>query len=186
MILPGRIREIFAASRCLHSKQEVEAALDRMAAEMNASLAETNPIFLCVVIGGIIPLGNLLPRLDFPLSVDYVHATRYGSSTKGGKLEWRVKPTHKLKDRTIVIVDDILDGGITLAAIVKHCREHEARHVYTAVLVDKETRRMPEGHQKADYTGLTVEDSYVFGYGMDYNEYLRNAPGIYAISPEHL
>lgn len=185
MILPEHIQEVFAKSTCLYSKNDVEAALDRMAYAIGQKLADTNPIFLCVVIGGIVPMGNLLPRLDFPLTVDYVHASRYRGATSGGELHWKVKPSVSLRDRTVVLVDDILDGGITLAQIINYCRSEGAKDVYSAVLVDKHHVRLPEGLQHADFVGLTVDNYYVFGYGMDYKEYLRNAPGIYAVAKEH-
>lgn len=185
MLLPQHIREIFSKSQCLFTKAQVEEALDNMAHEISHRLAEKNPIFLCVVVGGIIPLGNLLPRLDFPLLVDYVHATRYRNDTVGKDLQWKVKPSCDMRGRTVVVVDDILDGGVTLEAIINYCREAGAEEVFSAVLVDKCHARLPNGHQRADFSGLQVDNHYVFGYGMDYKGYLRNAPGIYMI-PEEL
>jgi len=181
MLLPQHIREIFSKSSCLFTREQVEQALDIMAKEINERLADKNPIFLCVVVGGIIPLGNLLPRLDFPLVVDYVHATRYREDTVGKDLQWKAKPSCNMQGRTVVVVDDILDGGITLGAIVDYCKEQGAAEVFTAVLVDKCHARLANGHQNADFSGLKVDNHYVFGYGMDYKGYLRNAPGIYVI-----
>jgi hypoxanthine phosphoribosyltransferase len=183
--IPESIREVYAKSTCLYTRDQVEATLDQLAIDMHAQLADKNPILLCVVIGGIVPLGNLLPRLDFPLEVDYVHATRYRGEKSGGELHWKAKPSCDMQGRTVVIVDDILDGGITLAEIVKYCQQQGASSVQTAVLVDKEVAREPAGLKTADYIGLTVGNDYVFGYGMDYHEYLRNAPGIYKAAPEH-
>lgn len=184
MTLPEHIHEVFSRAKCLYSKMEVEAALDRMATDISHSLSESNPIFLCVVVGGIIPLGNLLPRLDFPLEVDYVHATRYRGDTMGKDLQWKVKPSCNMKGRTVIVVDDILDGGVTLSAIIEYCQEQEAGTVHSAVLVDKCHARLPNGHKKANFSGLEVENHYVFGYGMDYKGYLRNAPGVYMVAPE--
>jgi len=185
MVLPGHIREVFAKATCLFSKTEVDAALDKLATEISFQLSHTNPIFICVVVGGIVPLGNLLPRLDFPLEVDYVHATRYRNTTSGHELQWLVKPSCDMSDRTVIVVDDILDGGITLQAIINYCKDNGAAAVYSVVLVEKEDARLPEGLPSADFSGLTVENHYVFGYGMDYKGYLRNAPGIYVVAPEH-
>src|SRR3990167_122043 len=133
-ILPEHIREVLAKATCLYSKTAVNAALDKMAAEISAELSLANPLFLCVVIGGIVPLGNLLPRLDFPLEVDYIHATRYQNKIVGSEIAWKALPKCSLKNRTVVIVDDVLDGGITLAEIVKYCQSEGAREVLTAVL----------------------------------------------------
>ena len=183
--MPEHIRDVFSKSTCLFSKSEVDAALDNMATALSYRFSHQDPVFLCVVVGGIVMLGNLLPRLNFPLEVDYVHATRYGKGTSGKELAWKVYPDTELKDRTVVIVDDILDGGITLKAITDYCHQQQARSVTTAVLVDKPNARLTEGIQQADFSGLDIENHYVFGFGMDYKGYLRNAPGIYMVAPEH-
>ncbi|MDD4913519.1 MAG: hypoxanthine-guanine phosphoribosyltransferase [Methylococcales bacterium] len=163
----------------LYDSQQVEAALDRMAAEITAQLQDSNPLVLCVINGGIIPTGKLLPRLDFPLMLDSIHASRYRNTTAGSaKIHWLFKPTTPLADRTILIIDDILDEGYTLRAIVDYCLEQGARKVYTAALLDKMLGT--EKPVQADFVGLTVENHYLFGYGMDYKGYLRNADGVYA------
>lgn len=185
MTTPAAIQEVFKHAICLHDEQTVEQALDTMAEAITEKIGDKNPILLCVLVGSVIPTGMLLPRLGFPLEVDYVHASRYRSSTKGYELEWIAKPRTSLKGRTVLVIDDILDGGITLAEIIKYCQAEGAQEVYSAVLVDKPKVREEGGLLKADFTGLEVEDRYVFGYGLDYHEYLRNAPGIYAVSPEH-
>lgn len=183
--LSKHIKEVLAKSTRLFSKEDIEHALDKLAYEISESLGDKNPVFLCVLSGGIIPLGNLLPRLDFPLEVNYVHASRYGSKTYGSRLKWKAKPTTDLNNRTVVVVDDILDEGVTLAAIVKYCKKQGANEVYTTVLIDKIKKRDLGGLEKADFVGLEIEDVYVFGYGLDYKEYLRNAPGIYVVAKEH-
>lgn len=154
--------------------------MDKMAQNMTQVLATTNPLFLCVVIGGIVTLGNLLPRLYFPLEVDYIHATRYRNALEGGQLQWRAEPHCSLEGRTVVIVDDILDTGLTLVEIIKYCKNKHADKVYSAVLVDKKVSRQKSGLLTADFTGLSVPNLYVYGYGMDYKGYLRNVAGIYA------
>src|SRR3989338_11004409 len=142
-----------------------------MAIEIHDRLSQENPIFLCVVVGGIVTLGNLLPRLDFPLEVDYIHATRYQNKTVGQALAWKAVPQRSLKNRAVLIVDDILDGGVTLSEIVNYCRGQGAREVLTAVLVDKNNARLPQGLPHADFSGLFVDNHYVFGFGMDYKSY---------------
>lgn len=185
MTIPQKIQEVYEKATCLYNKQEVETALDNMAQAIHTKLKDSNPVLLCVMIGSLIPAGNLLPRLNFPLELDYVHATRYRGATSGGELKWLVEPQTSLKDRTVLIIEDILDGGLTLTAIVDYCRKQGASAVYTAVLLDKQATRVAGGLPKADFTGITMEDGYVFGYGMDYQGYLRNAPGIYVVAPEH-
>jgi hypoxanthine phosphoribosyltransferase len=156
-----------------------------MAAQIHQQLSDKNPIILCVMIGGMVPMANLLLRLDFPLEVDYVHATRYRGEITGGALHWKVKPSVDLQGRAVLVVDDILDGGVTLAAILEEVKAMGASQVYSAVLVDKHHKRVENGLKHADFVGLEIDDHYIFGYGMDYNEYLRNAPGIYIVAPEH-
>ncbi|MCX7116566.1 MAG: hypoxanthine-guanine phosphoribosyltransferase [Legionellales bacterium] len=185
MLMPERIKTIYEKSTCLFTTKEVEAALDQMAIQIHQKLSDKNPIILCVMIGGLIPLGNLLPRLDFPLEVDYVHATRYRGAISGGEVHWKVRPSLHLQGRTVLIVDDILDGGVTLAAIKAEVSAMGAAEVYCAVLVDKHHQRVENGLDHADFVGLEVEDHYIFGYGMDYKEYLRNAPGIFVVSEDH-
>lgn len=185
MSIPLKIKSVYEKSSCLYTTHEVEAALDRMAIKIHETLHDKNPIIICVMIGGLIPLGNLLPRLDFPLEVDYVHATRYNGDITGGDIVWKVKPSASLEGRTVLVVDDILDGGITLAVIIEEMKKLGAKEVLSAVLVDKYCKRLPHGVQKADFVGLEVDDHYIFGYGMDYNEYLRNAPGIFVVHPDH-
>lgn len=185
MTIPDKIKEVYEKSSCLFTTNEVEAALDRMAINIHKELQDQNPVLVCVMVGGLVLLGNLLPRLDFPLEVDYVHATRYRGEITGGDIVWKVRPSTNLKGRTVLVVDDILDGGITLASIIDEIKTLGAEKVYSAVLVDKYRKRVPNGLKKADFVGLQVEDHYIFGYGMDYNEYLRNAPGIFVVHPEH-
>jgi hypoxanthine phosphoribosyltransferase len=172
------IKHLQATADLLHSEQEVEAAIDKMAHEINIALADRNPLLLCVINGGIVTFGKLLTRLTIPLTIDSIHASRYQNQTSGGSIKWLVQPETPLKGRTVLIVDDILDEGITLEALHQYCREQGATAVYSAVLVDKIL-----DHEKpltADFIGLSVENRYLFGYGMDYKGYLRNAPGIYA------
>ena len=185
MNLPQQIQEVYKKATCLYTTDDVSQALDKMAAEIHSKLENENPVVLCVMIGAIIPLGHLLTRLDFPLEVDYVHATRYRGQLQGGEIHWKSTPRVDLNGRTVLIVDDVLDGGITLQAIVDYCQEQGAKAVFTAALVEKQNTRIDGGLEKADFIGLSCDDRYIFGYGLDYKEYLRNAPGIYAVAPEH-
>jgi len=164
----------------LYSTEEVEAAIDTMARAITGELQDKNPVILCLMIGAVIIVGKILTRLNFPLQLEYVHATRYQGTTTGGNVQWVRSPSVPLKDRTVLIIDDILDEGVTLATMIEECKKAEAAKIYTAVLADKQTKTN-RALQKADFTGLTLPDQYVFGYGMDYKGYLRNAPGIYAV-----
>lgn len=172
---------VWQEADCLHDQSAVEAALDRMGREITEALAKRDPLVLCVMNGGLVAAGHLLTRLSFPLQVDYLHATRYRGDVEGAaELHWLVRPQLPLAGRTVLVIDDILDEGRTLAGILDYCRQHEAASVYSAVLVLKHHGRRDPRIQ-ADFVGVEVDDHYVFGYGMDYKEYLRNAPGIYAV-----
>lgn len=177
----AQVRQVMREADLLHSQAEIETAITRVAQEVTAKLSDTNPVVFCVMNGGLIFTGQLLTQLDFPLEQSYLHATRYRSETRGGDLFWKAKPEVSFIDRTVLIVDDILDEGHTLAAIVDFCRHAGASQVYTAVLLDKQHQRKADPNFKADFVGLNCQDRFVFGYGMDYKGYWRNAAGIYAV-----
>jgi hypoxanthine phosphoribosyltransferase len=178
--------EIANRAECLYDQHQVEMALSRMAEEITLKLHDQNPIVLCVMIGALIPTGYLLTRLNFPLTVDYVHATRYQGAVNGGKLHWLVEPKQSLEGRTVLVVDDIMDGGLTLAAILEYCQTKGAKDVYSAVLVDKKRERESGVNFEPDFVGVQTENRFLFGFGLDYEEYLRNAPGIFAVANEDL
>ena len=181
----NKMREVLKEAECLYSMNDINQALDKMGADITAKLANSNPLILCVMIGALIPTGHLLTRLEFPLEVDYIHATRYRGTTRGGDLHWLVEPRQSLKGRTVLVVDDIMDGGLTLAAIIDYCKQMGATAVYTAVMVDKVRKREPGVNFEPDFSGLKTEDRFLVGFGLDYDEYLRNLPGIYAVAAQH-
>jgi hypoxanthine phosphoribosyltransferase len=129
--------------------------------------------------GAVVFSGQLLPLLRFPLELDYVHATRYADTTRGGALEWKVRPRVPVRGRTLLVLDDILDAGITLAAIRADLLAAGAAEVFSAVFADKETGRSKP--VLADFVGLRLPDRYVFGFGMDVRGAWRNLPEIYAL-----
>ncbi len=171
---------VYRAADCLYDEATVRAAVERLAGEVTAALGGHNPILLCPMTGGVVVAGHLLPRLDFPLEFDYVHATRYAGALHGGELTWKVRPAIELAGRHVLIVDDVLDRGITLAALVEFCRREGAVGVHTLVLINKRCERAVA--IEADFVGLNAPDRYLFGWGMDYQGYLRNVPGIYAVA----
>lgn len=166
---------------CLCPETEVQAAIAHMAEAITERLADANPVLFCVMNGGLIFTGQLLPQLNFPLQAEYLHASRYRHETSGGIIEWKVEPAIDLQDRSVLVLDDILDEGTTLLAIVDYCKKHGAKEVLTAVLVEKDHDRKARPGLTGDFTGMVIEDRFLFGYGMDYKGYWRNAPGIYAV-----
>ena len=173
------IQNILAKADQLYTEREISDVLDEMAANIELRLQDKYPLCLSVMTGALLLTGQLLPRLNFPLEIDYIHASRYRGATSGSDLHWIKYPSISLQDRTVLVIDDILDEGLTLQAIVKYCQEAGAQEILTAVLVEKQLDNRP-GLPKADFTGLIVPNRYVFGYGMDYQGQLRYVPGIYA------
>ncbi|QXP91255.1 hypoxanthine-guanine phosphoribosyltransferase [Methylococcus capsulatus] len=172
------IRQVETAAERLYSEAEVENAIVRLAAEITEAIADRNPIVMTILTGGIVFAGKLLTHLRFPLELDAIGATRYRGRTAGGVTHWRLEPDLSLQGRTVLLVDDILDEGVTLAEVREHCLDRGAERVLIAVLVDKDLGR--EKPCRADFVGLVTENRYLFGYGLDYKGYLRNAAGIYA------
>lgn len=184
MQLFEKIKQIQSRAECLYTMDQLNAALDKMAAAITHELSDTNPLVLAVMTGALIPLGHLLSRLHFPLQIDYIHATRYRGKTRGGDLHWLVEPRQAIKDRTVLVFDDIMDGGLTLAAILDYCQQFGAHQVYSAVMVNKIRKRELGVDFEPDFVGVTTEDRFLVGFGLDYEEYLRNIPGIFAVADE--
>jgi hypoxanthine phosphoribosyltransferase len=175
------IRRMRDEAECLADEATVNAAIDRMASDITKRLFNADPLILVVLNGGLVLTGNLLPRLDFPLELSWLHVTRYGQCSQGGEIEWHASPNANVQGRTVLVVDDILDVGHTLLAIVEYLRGQGASEVFTAVLVDKQHGRKALPGLKADFTGLELPDRFMFGSGMDYRGYWRNAAGIHAV-----
>ena len=174
-----KARAILADADLIHSESVVQAALNQVAQAIRGRLADRHPVVLCVMTGGVVFCGQLMAKLDFPVDFDYLHATRYGPETQGGKISWRTAPWTSVKGRTVLVVDDILDEGVTLAAVKESLKRLGADEVLTAVFADKLNGK--EKPIAADFVGLTVPDRFVFGYGMDVDGAWRNLPAIYAM-----
>ena len=158
---------------------EVRAAIDRVAGEIQAQFADRYPLVLVVMGGAVVFAGQLLPLLRMPLDLDYIHATRYGVATKGGGIDWKVVPPAGVKGRAVLVLDDILDGGQTMAAIRDRLLKLGATSFHCAVLVEKMlAAKKPIA---ADFVGLRIPDRFVFGCGMDAKGYWRNLPEIRAM-----
>jgi hypoxanthine phosphoribosyltransferase len=173
-------RAALRSARRLYSSRDVERALTRMAQQLAPRLVDANAVVLAVMHGGAYAALELCRRFDFPHEFDYVHVTRYGRGTHGGRLRWRVRPRATLAGRTVLVVDDILDRGETLRALAVELRRVGVARLYTAVLVAKRvagSSRRPT----VDAAGLEVDDVFVFGSGMDVGGYWRALPGIFAL-----
>ena len=182
--MTASLEQVLATADVIHDRASVDRAIATMAADIAKDYEGTVPVYLTVMHGGMpfaaqlaMELGVLRQDLEF----DYLHATRYRGETSGGELVWKHRPATELQGRRVLLVDDILDEGHTMAGIVAWCRAQGASEVRIAALAVKQHDRCVEG-MCADYVGLQVPDRYVFGFGMDYHEQGRNLPAIYALA----
>ncbi len=181
--LPANCKQVF-------NFNEIDQALNTLATKLNKQLVNETPLVLCVMQGGLVFSGQLIPKLDCMLEVDYIHATRYSNETSGGELTWKAYPVASLSNRTVLILDDILDEGKTLQSIIQYCEAQGASRILSAVLLKKNHQRgvTDKAIDSAliDHVALTVEDNYVFGFGMDMNGEYRQLDGIYALDGDGL
>jgi len=179
MLADGDAWKILNEADRVCSAEEVSSAVQRMAAEITRALAGRLPLVLSVMGGGVVFTGQILPLLRFPLEFDYLHVTRYRDATRGGTVEWKVLPRVPVKDRVVLVLDDILDEGETLAAVRDVILQRGALSCHCAVLADKDIGKSKP--IQADFVGIRVPDRYVFGFGMDVHGAWRNLPEIYAL-----
>lgn len=172
--------EVNANSECLFNLNEIELALSVMVKNITQDMGNSHPIVLGVMRGALAMLGYILPRFSFYVEVDYVHVSRYQNQLIPGDILWLREPHISLMGRSVLLVDDILDQGVTLKAISEKCYALGASEVKIAVLCKKNIRNFTPAIA-ADYVALDVPDAYIFGYGMDYEGGWRNAPGIYKL-----
>ncbi|XXQ68364.1 hypoxanthine-guanine phosphoribosyltransferase [Neisseriaceae bacterium B1] len=171
-------QQLFQAAELIYSEAQCEAALQHMAQDITRDLGQSYPLVLPVMGGAVVFTGKLLPLLQFPLDFDYIHITRYGDKLQGGEFRWLREPQN-VAGRDVLVLDDILDEGHTLAAVQEHILAAGAKSCRTAVFANKLIDKL-KPHQ-ANYIGLDVPNRYVFGYGMDAKNMWRNLGAIYAI-----
>jgi hypoxanthine phosphoribosyltransferase len=181
-----RALALLADAELIFDAMAVQQAVDKVARELNLRFNGTGaaafPLVLGVMGGAVVFCGQLLTRLQFPLEFDYMHVTRYGSKDQGGTIEWKVIPRSSVEGRTVLVLDDILDEGETLAHVKERLLEMGAAEVVLAVFADKDIGKAKP--VQADHIGLTLPNKFVVGYGMDAYGYWRNLPDIRAIKTE--
>ena len=174
------ISSVLPHADCLWTSDQLKPVYDELSSQISSDLSAHNPLMLCVMNGGLFLTAELLQRMEFLLELDYIHATRYQGETEGGEMQWIRFPADKIQGRHVLIIDDILDIGITLKEIQSACHQAGAADVKSVVLTTKQHDRRIE-NVASDYVGVEVEDRYVFGCGMDYKGYYRNLNAIYAV-----
>lgn len=178
MLSNQQANDILNQAELIISAGEVQAAVMKVAREINTVLTDVHPLLLSVMGGAVVFTGQLLPLLTFPLDFDYVHVSRYGSNQQGGALHWKVEPRENVTGRVVLVVDDILDEGETLAAVKQRVLDLGATKFYSAVFADKQIAKAKP--IDADFVGVELPDRFVFGFGMDIHGAWRNLPAIYA------
>ena len=158
---------------------QVTTALDRLARQITSDLSRSRPIAVAIMNGGLVFAGHLLTRLAFPLECDYIHVRRYGRLMHGGELEWIAGPHVDVRGRTVLLLDDILDEGRTLAVVREALIARGAAAIRIAAFARKDRGAPPA--IEADYVGVSVPDRFVFGFGMDVDGEFRNLPAVYAL-----
>lgn len=176
---PEKARHLLDTADLVVSGPAVSEAVARLAREISTQLADAFPLVLCVMRGSVIFAGQLLPQLRFPLEFDYLDVTRYGTATQGGEIAWKVHPGTDVAGRVVMVLDDILDEGKTLATIRDKVLAAGASRFISVVFAEKETGKPKP--ISADFVGVHVPDRYVFGFGMDVGGVWRNLPEIYAL-----
>ena len=184
----ARARSLLDNAEEIFDQKAVDAAVRRVAATLNDRFGNPDdaafPLVLGVMGGAVVFTGQLLPQLSFPLEFDYIHVSRYGDDDQGGRVVWKVIPRPNVAGRTIIVLDDILDEGETLAHVKQRLLDMGAAEVIITVFADKIIKRSKP--VKADIVGLTIPDKFVVGFGMDVYGYWRNLPGLWAIRQEDL
>ena len=173
-------QRVLAEADCVCDAATVSTVYDRLAAEFEREYAGLNPLVLVVMNGAMIPATEMLKRVRFPFELDYLHATRYRGATSGGGLLWKRQPQADMAGRHVLVIDDILDEGHTLLAIRKALLEFQPASLKVAVLAEKRPPTRAPG-ASAEFIGVLLPNRYVFGCGMDYKEYWRQLPAIYAV-----
>ena len=180
--MPNEILKIeWPKSTLIHSTETVDRSIVNQAEKINSELDGEGVVALCVMTGGLVYAGKLLPLLNMPVALDALRVTRYRNQTSGGEeLHWITEPYSTLRGQTVLLLDDIFDEGKTLEALDNWAKDEGANRVLSAVMVSKIHDRKPRSY-RPNFSALEVEDKYVFGMGMDYKGAWRNANGIWAL-----
>lgn len=175
--------DYYPAGQLIYDAETVAAAIQVQAKRLRPRLEGRNPLVLVVMCGALYYATWLTLALAIPLELDYVHLGRYGVARKGGVARWERQPgAERLAGRTVLVVDDIFDEGVTLATIMAFCRKAGAREVLTAVLARKHRSTVPEGIRPPNSVALEVPNAFVVGCGLDDAGRWRNLPAIYALN----
>lgn len=169
--------------RVLFSEEELRAKVKEMGRQITEDYRGKNLMLVTVLKGAVVYMADLMRAIDVPAEIDFMVVSSYGSGVKSSGVVKIVKDLDvPLADKDILIVEDILDSGLTLSYIKKILQDRGPRSIRIATLLDKPSRRKVD--LVADYIGFSVPDEFVIGYGLDYDEKYRNLPYIGILKPE--
>jgi len=161
----------------LFRRREIKGAVKRLAGEISQDFRNKNPLLLGVLKGSFVFMADLIRLLDFPLEVDFIGLSSYGSGTEtSGKIKVVKKLETPVRDRYVLIVKDIVDTGLTTAFLFDYLQKKRPASVKLCALADKPSRR--EVPVTIDYLGFTVPNKFIVGYGLDADQKYRNLPDI--------
>jgi len=166
--------------KVLFSKERIAAEINRLAKEISNDYGNQEIMLVGVLKGSFLFVADLIREIKSPAVIDFVRLASYGAGTKtSGKVELRKDLEMSIKDRHVIIVEDIIDSGYTLQFLYKELLQRQPKSLKICTLIDKSIRR--EVDIKADYIGISMEDGFIIGYGLDHNEKYRDLPDIYLI-----
>ena len=161
------------------SEKEVQKAINKIASKMNDTLAGKNVVFLSILNGSFVFASDLLKKIKFPCQISFIKMTRYKGTSTYKEIKNLIGINEDLCDKTIVILEDIIDSGVTIEETLKLVNAHKPKEILIASLLFK-----PEAFQsefKIDFIGFSIPTNFVIGCGLDYNGYGRNYPDIYSL-----
>ena len=161
----------------LFSRREIEATVSRLAAELTRDYHGKHPILISVLKGSFMFMADLIRLLDFPLEVEFIRLSSYGGGKESSEKIKVVQGLHaSIKDRDVLVVEDIVDTGLTTAFLLEYLRKKRPASLKICALTDKPSRRKVP--VTIDYLGFTVPNKFIVGYGIDWDEKFRNLPDI--------
>lgn len=164
-----------AIERVLISEEELAGTVKRLAEKINADYKNEPLILVIILKGSLVFATDLMKRLTMPLTIDFMQASSYGSGmVSKGFINIKKDLTTDIKDKNVLIIEDIIDSGNTLHKLKELLRERNPKSVRICTILDKPDRRVTE--VEVEYSGISIPDEFVVGYGLDYNEYFRNLP----------
>ena len=171
--------------RVMLSEAQIQARVKALGAQIAGEYRDKNPVMICILKGSTMFFADLLRAMPIRLTMDFMAVSSYGRSTKSsGEVEIRKDLSGSIEHRHAIIVEDIIDSGFTLSYLTRMLSARGAKSIKICTLLDKPARRAPGITLKADYSGFEIEDAFVVGYGLDYDEAYRNLPYIGVLKPE--